>query len=85
MYTVFIVDDEPLIREGLRKLVDWEALGYSVIGDTASAEEALEPYYRPQTRPAHNRCKIARVSGINMIHTLRQRGLSRRNFCHIWL
>ena len=42
MYTVFIVDDEPLIREGLRRLIDWEALEFSVIGDAASAEEAAE-------------------------------------------
>ena len=74
MYTVFIVDDEPLIREGLRKLVDWEALGYSVIGDTASAEEALEPIIALKPDLLITDVKLPGVSGINMIHTLRQRG-----------
>ena len=30
MMTVMIVDDEQIAREGLRDLVDWEALGLQV-------------------------------------------------------
>lgn len=35
MYNVLIVDDEPVICEGLCKIVDWNSYNFNVI-DTAS-------------------------------------------------
>lgn len=29
MYTLLIADDEPLIRNGVKKIIDWESLGFS--------------------------------------------------------
>ena len=40
-YGVLIVDDEILIREGLKKHIDWEALGLYVIGTAGSTDHAL--------------------------------------------
>ena len=31
MYTLLIADDEPLIRNGVKKIIDWESLGFSQI------------------------------------------------------
>lgn len=42
MIQVFIVDDEYYIREGLKKIISWEALGCEISGDAESAEEAME-------------------------------------------
>ncbi|MCK0470152.1 response regulator transcription factor [Halalkalibacter sp. APA_J-10(15)] len=44
MLNVLLVDDEPLILEGLQALIDWESLGYTIIGTAFSAEEALLKY-----------------------------------------
>lgn len=74
MYTVLIVDDEPLIREGLRRLIDWEALGYTVIADMASAEEAMEPALALKPDLLITDVRLPGVSGISMIQALRQRG-----------
>lgn len=74
MYTVFIVDDEPLIREGLRRLIDWEALEFSVIGDAASAEEAAEPILALQPDLLITDVRLPGTSGISMIQLLRQHG-----------
>ena len=41
-YGVLIVDDEILIREGLRKHIDWDALGLCVVGTAGSTDHALE-------------------------------------------
>lgn len=41
-YGVLIVDDEILIREGLKKHIDWEALGLKVIGTAGSTDHALQ-------------------------------------------
>jgi two-component system response regulator YesN len=41
MYNVIIVDDEPVIRFGLKASVEWEKEGLSLIGDFPNGEEAL--------------------------------------------
>lgn len=41
MYEVLIVDDEQLIREGIRKLISWESYELQVVGSLANGEEAL--------------------------------------------
>lgn len=42
MFRVMIVDDEPLVRAGLRGSVDWAALGMAVTDEAANGREALE-------------------------------------------
>ncbi|CAM4168127.1 response regulator [Paenibacillus alkaliterrae] len=39
---VLIVDDEPIIRNGLKNFIDWEKLGLTLAGDCANGLEALE-------------------------------------------
>ena len=36
MYTYFIADDETKIRQGIRRLIDWETLGFSFIGEASN-------------------------------------------------
>lgn len=42
MWKVLLVEDEPFVRKKLRKLVKWEELGYTVCGEAANGQEALE-------------------------------------------
>ncbi|MBO9611017.1 MAG: response regulator transcription factor [Paenibacillaceae bacterium] len=42
MYNVMIVDDEDKIRRGIRTIVPWPELGFTVQDDAASAMEALK-------------------------------------------
>lgn len=39
---LIIVDDETIIREGLRDMVDWEDLGYEVVGCFEDGKEAIQ-------------------------------------------
>ncbi|CUH96305.1 hypothetical protein P22_2395 [Propionispora sp. 2/2-37] len=41
MYKVLIADDEPIIRRGLRGLIDWKDLGLEVVGEAEDGEMAL--------------------------------------------
>lgn len=41
MYFILIVDDEYLIRKGLRYAIPWESIGFMAAHEAASAEEAL--------------------------------------------
>ena len=38
MYKLFIADDEAIIREGLRCLLDWETLGFTIAGEAANGD-----------------------------------------------
>lgn len=42
MYRILIVDDEFLVRLGLKTTIDWNANGYEVIGEASNGREALE-------------------------------------------
>lgn len=41
MHKVLLVDDEMFVRKGLRNLIDWEGLGFHVVGEAENGEEAL--------------------------------------------
>ena len=41
MYSVFAVDDEPIVLEGIRSKIDWEANGFVFAGEAADGEIAL--------------------------------------------
>lgn len=42
MRKVLIVDDEAMIREGLRYVIDWAAFGYEIVGTAENGEVGLE-------------------------------------------
>ncbi|MCQ6561350.1 response regulator [Paenibacillus mendelii] len=42
MYKVLIVDDENVIREGIRTSIDWNSLGCAVINEASHGAEAIE-------------------------------------------
>ena len=39
---LLIVDDEYLVRNLLRHCLDWNEIGYEVVGEASNAHEALE-------------------------------------------
>lgn len=41
-YTVLLVDDEPEIREGIIKKIDWNTYGFEIIGSAENGRDALE-------------------------------------------
>lgn len=41
MYSVFLVDDEPIVLEGIRSKIDWEKSGFTFSGEATDGEIAL--------------------------------------------
>lgn len=70
---VMIVDDEPKVREGLTRLIPWEAYGYMIAGTAANGFEALEKYdeLRPDLVVADIR--MPGMDGLQLIQKLRER------------
>lgn len=73
MWNVIIVDDEPLIREGIRELVDWEALGMRVAAEAEDGEEALEKALACRADIALVDLNMPIMDGITLIGELRNR------------
>ena len=42
LYRVLLVDDEEDIREGISRKMDWLGLGFSLVGQAANGQDALE-------------------------------------------
>lgn len=41
MLKVFLVEDETIIREGLRDIIPWQQYGFTLVGDASDGEQAL--------------------------------------------
>ena len=50
MYKLMIADDEPLIRRGIKQLIDLSSLQIEEIYEASTGEEALKViyYYKPE-------------------------------------
>ena len=59
---VLIVDDEQIVREGLRYIIDWNTLGFCICGEAANGEDALE--MNPPVPPRGLVSRVCRMSGM---------------------
>lgn len=50
MHTVLIVDDEPIVREGLAYIIDWQAAGFEIIASASDGLEGIEMIKKTPTR-----------------------------------
>lgn len=44
MYKVMIVDDEILVRIGMKSMIDWEKAGFQIVGEAGNGEAAYEKF-----------------------------------------
>lgn len=44
MYKVMVVDDEILVRIGMRSMIDWEKLGFQIVDEAGNGESAYEKF-----------------------------------------
>jgi len=72
-WKVLLADDEPIIREGIRGAVDWEALGMTVAGEAEDGEEALELALRHSAHILLADLNMPIMSGITLISRIREK------------
>lgn len=75
-YNVLIVDDETIIREGLKKHIDWENLGMKVCGTADSAEAALACAESTPPDILITDIRMRGRDGINLVEDLLERGIT---------
>jgi two-component system response regulator YesN len=66
MHKVILVDDEPLILEGITKLVDWEAAETVLIGQARNGMEAFDLIEREQPDIIISDIRMPRMDGLQL-------------------
>lgn len=72
MYLVAFVDDETLVRAGLRAAIDWNESGFEVAGDYSSAELVLEGSDQHRFDVLFVDIMMPGMDGITLIERLRE-------------
>jgi two-component system, response regulator YesN len=71
---VLIVDDEAIVREGLKYVIDWYALGFCICGDAASGEEAIEKIKKYNPNLVLLDIRMPGMDGTELIEQVRSSG-----------
>lgn len=74
METLFIADDESSIREGLKCIIDWEALGFRLCGEASNGKDALAGILAMQPSLVMLDMKMPKIHGIEVIRLAREAG-----------
>ena len=73
MYQVLIVDDEAPIRDGLKCIMDWEALGFSICGEASNGEEALRSILSLKPDLVLMDIRMPKMQGLTVVKKARER------------
>ena len=72
MYKVFLVDDEPSIREGLTTIIDWAEYGFEVIATAASGREAITRFDELKPDLTIIDIRMPGMTGLDVIEEVRK-------------
>ncbi|BCG58031.1 response regulator [Paenibacillus sp. URB8-2] len=78
MLTVMLVEDEVFVRESVRKIIDWEALGFTVIGEAGDGEEAFRFIIDRNPDIVISDIIMPRMNGVDLLKKVREHGISSR-------
>ena len=67
MNNLLIVEDERMIRHGLRYTIDWMALDITVIGEAVNGQEGYEKILELKPDIVLTDIKMPKMSGIDML------------------
>lgn len=70
MITVMLVDDEPLILEGLKNIIPWEQYGFNVLDTCRSGKQAMESFERNPVDLIITDINMPEINGLDLIEKL---------------
>lgn len=71
MYNVLIVDDEPMIRDGLKTIIPWTSYGFQVVDTAADAVDALKKYKAHQIDLMLMDIRMPGMDGLQLMSEIR--------------
>lgn len=71
MYKVLIVDDEHLVRYGIKAMIDWETLGFKVVGEAGNGKDGLHAFEELKPDVVISDIKMPVMDGMEFIGEVR--------------
>lgn len=76
MINVLLVDDETIVREGIKHLIDWNNLGFCICGEASNGEEAIEKIKKYQPGLVLLDIRMPKMYGTDLIAKVREDGFT---------
>ena len=76
MYRALIVDDEDIIKIGLKTIIDWEQLGFEIVGTAEDGLEAIKMVEELSPDLIITDIIMPRMDGIELMEELKKRGFA---------
>ncbi len=74
MYRLLIIDDEPMVREGIKILLPWEDYGFEITSDACDGKEGLKKVLELLPDLVLVDIKMPGLSGIELIKNAKEQG-----------
>ncbi|MFS0724918.1 response regulator [Paenibacillus sp. 1P07SE] len=75
MWKVLLVEDEVFVRESVREIIDWESMGFTVIGEAGNGVEALRLIRREPPDLVLADIIMPEMDGIELLRQTREAGV----------
>ncbi len=76
MYKILVADDEDMIRQGIKFLCDYEALGFTIVGEASNGTEAYEQILKLNPDVVLIDIKMPGMTGLEVIEKLNAKDFS---------
>ena len=70
-----IVDDEPILLQGLLQTYDWEEMGFKVVGTAQSGEQAIEVIKEQKPHVVLTDIRMKKITGLMVIDEIKKAGI----------
>lgn len=75
MKTMIVVDDEYLVRLGIRETIDWHALDIEIVGEAANGRAGLELIERLKPDLVISDVKMPLMDGVELVKAVQTKGI----------
>ncbi len=73
LYRIILVDDEEEVRKGIIRKIDWNRLGFEVVGDAENGAEALEKIEQQEPEVVMTDIRMPFMDGLTLTEKIRQK------------
>ena len=73
LYRIILVDDEEEVRKSIIRKIDWQSVGFTVVGDAENGEDALEKIENLEPDVVLTDIRMPYMDGLTLAEKIRQR------------
>ena len=73
LYRIMLVDDEEEVRKAMIRKMDWEKLGFTVVGDAENGEDALEKLEHLEPDVVMTDIRMPYMDGLTLTAKIREK------------